>query len=356
MKFDEVLHWLRETQPAALARLWQHADAVRRRCVGNDVHLRGLVEISNRCARQCTYCGLRAGNEALPRYSMTDDEILQCAHRAVELGYGTLVLQSGEDAGMDPQWLADVIRRIRAATPLAVALSMGEWPPDVLALWREAGADRYLLRFETADQELFLQVHPPRAGQELKRLELLRALRDLDYEVGSGVLIGLPGQTYAELALSIKLMAELELDMVGCGPYIAHPATPLGREPAGAGPEQVPATALMTCKVLALARLACPHTNIPATTALATIDGETGYEAGLRCGANVIMPNLTPWQYRRLYEVYPGKVGVMDEADRHLEIRRRIEAVGRKVGSGAGDSPRRTIARMSRTACAGGGV
>jgi biotin synthase len=351
---DEIVSWLREYDDGVLEELWRRADTARRRHVGDAVHLRGLIELSNRCCRQCAYCGLRAGNTQLPRYRLDADEILACAGQAVELGYGTLVLQSGEDPTMDPEWLAGVVRRITANTALAVTLSLGEWPTEVLALWRDAGADRYLLRFETADEELFRRIHPPRPDQRLSRFEILHALRDLDYEVGSGILIGVPGQTFAELARCVELLGELELDMIGSGPFIPHLNTPLGGRTWGADgsgtdvarlrdtPDQVPGTDLMTYKVLALARLIRPWSNIPATTALATLDRRAGYETGLRRGANVIMPNLTPWQYRVLYQVYPGKTETAPGDTYHTDIKARIEAIGRTVGVGPGRSKCRT--------------
>ncbi|HSW29154.1 MAG TPA: [FeFe] hydrogenase H-cluster radical SAM maturase HydE [Longimicrobiales bacterium] len=342
MRRDEIVGWLRETDRGKLGELWWRADALRRRCVGDAVHLRGLVELSNKCARQCGYCGLRAGNAALPRYRMTHDEILACARMAQELGYGTLVLQSGEDPTMDPEWLAGVVRQITTTTPLAVTLSLGEWGADVLGLWREAGADRYLLRFETADEELFQRIHPPMPGRPSSRFEVLRSLRELGYEVGSGILIGFPGQSYDELARCIEVLRELELDMIGSGPFIPHPDTPLGGSHGDAAPDQVPADDLMTYKVLALARIVRPYANIPATTALATLDKASGYERGLQRGANVIMPNLTPVRYRTLYEVYPGKTGTAPKDTYYDDIKARIEALGRTVGVGPGSSACRT--------------
>lgn len=340
MTREEILQWLREDDSSALEDLWRLADAVRSRCVGDEVHLRGLVEFSNRCARKCTYCGLRVDNTHLRRYRMSAEEIVGCARKAVDLGYGTLVLQSGEDPALDPEWLAGVVSEVKAVTPLAVTLSVGEWPREALRLWKQAGADRYLLRFETSDESLFQQVHPPRPDQSLSRFQVLDYLRELDYEVGSGVLIGLPGQTYGDLARSMELLGELELEMIGCGPFIPHPDTPLAAGGTRPVPDQVPGTELMTYKVLALARITCPYTNVPATTALATLDGVAGYETGLRRGANVIMPNLTPLEYRRLYQVYPGKAEVRREDEYHGSIRRRIEAIGRRVGVGPGGSIR----------------
>ncbi|MCY3024317.1 MAG: [FeFe] hydrogenase H-cluster radical SAM maturase HydE [Planctomycetota bacterium] len=336
----DILSWLRETDKTRLKELWRVADQTRRKQVGDAVHLRGLIEISNNCVRECGYCGLRAGHKTLRRYRMSADEILECAHKAVAFGYGTVVMQAGEDYGITGPWLADVVRRIKAETPLAVTLSMGERPEADLVAWRKAGADRYLLRFETSDEELYRLIHPALPGRPSDRIALLRSLRTLGYEVGSGVMIGIPGQTYDSLAADIDLFRTLDLDMIGVGPYISHPATPLGsrewkREvPAG---QQVPNTELMVYKVVALARLVCPEANIPSTTALATINKATGRELGLMRGANVVMPNLTPVEYRALYEIYPAKACIFEDAlTCHGCLKARIVSLGREVGVGPG--------------------
>jgi biotin synthase len=310
MNRHEVIAQLREADPQRLEELWRRADEARQRGVGDEVHLRGLLEISNSCARDCLYCGLRASNRKLTRYRLTDEEILAGARQAAEYGYGTVVLQAGEDYGLGAEALAAVIRRIKALTPLAVTLSLGERPDADLLLWRQAGADRYLLRFETSNRALYQRIHPPLAGRTSDRPAILRHLRELGYEIGGGVMIGIPGQTYEDLADDLSLFARLDLDMIGVGPFLPHPETPLGageaslRAPEG---EQAPATELMTYKVVALARLACPRANIPSTTALATLNTSQGRELGLQRGANVVMPNLTPVKYRALYEIYPGK-------------------------------------------------
>jgi len=340
----EVLRWLREGDPAALDELWARADAVRRERVGDAVHLRGLVEISNHCARSCAYCGISAANRDLIRYRMTAGEIAACARQAAALGYGTVVLQAGEDYGIGREWLAGVVRRIKTESPLAVTLSLGERPEGDLAAWRAAGADRYLLRFETSDAALYGRIHPPLAGRPSDRIAILARLRELGYEVGSGVMIGIPGQTFDSLAADFELFAGLDLDMIGVGPFIPHPVTPLGRgelpdAPAG---EQVPNTELMTYKVVALARLVCPDANIPATTALAILNIANGRELGLARGANVVMPNLTPARYRALYEIYPGKGRSPNTAaDRDAGLSCAIERMGRTVGAGLGPRRRR---------------
>ncbi|MGQ9649892.1 MAG: [FeFe] hydrogenase H-cluster radical SAM maturase HydE [Phycisphaerae bacterium] len=337
---EEILQWLREDDQSRLEHLWTMADETRRRNVGDAVHLRGLIEISNHCVRQCAYCGLRALNRSLRRYRMTAHEIIACAAAAVEFGYGTVVLQSGEDDGIRQQWLADIIRKIKRETSLAVTLSLGERSDEDLAAWRQAGADRYLLRFETSDPVLYKLIHPPRPGRTSDRFAILNKLRELGYQVGSGVMIGIPGQTYDSMADDLEAFRRLDLDMIGVGPYIAHPATPLAKY-SGLRPippdQQVPNTELMTCKVLALTRLVRPDANIPSTTALATLNKESGRELGLSRGANVIMPNLTPPQYRTLYEIYPSKACLFETAeDCRSSLKNRILAMGRTVGQGPG--------------------
>lgn len=342
----DILALLRETDPAAREDLRRKADEVRRREVGDEVHLRGLIEISNHCTRSCFYCGLRRENRRLPRYRMTADEILACARQATEFGYGTLVLQSGEDPTLTGESVAKILRRLKsdpATRQLAVTLSLGERSKEDLALWRSAGADRYLLRFETSNAELLDRLHPPLPGRP-SRIDLLDLLRDLGYEVGSGVMIGLPGQSYDDLARDIECFAARHLDMVGVGPYLPHPDTPLAR---GTAPlpedRQVPNTEEMTYQVIALTRLACPRINIPATTALATLNPAEGYRRGLQCGANVIMPNLTPAKYRAYYEIYPGKASSRETPEQtHARLRGILESLGRTVGRGRGDSLRKS--------------
>lgn len=342
MTHSEILSWLRESDEARLAELWRRADETRQQNVGGEVHLRGLVEISNYCVRLCGYCGLRAPNRELERYRMTADEILGCAVQAIGLGYGTLVMQAGEDPCLNADWVAGVVRRLKSETPLAVTLSLGEREEAELELWRRVGADRYLLRFETSNRELYARIHPPRPGRQSDRIALLRLLRELGYEVGSGVMIGIPGQTYDDLARDVALFAELNLDMIGVGPYLVHPATPMADpelSPPAPDDEQVPNTELMTYKVLALSRLVCPKANIPSTTALATLNRRNGRELGLVRGANIVMPNLTPVRYRAMYEIYPNKACLTESAQSCSGcLRGRIASIGRTVGAGRGDS------------------
>ncbi|MBN2714054.1 MAG: [FeFe] hydrogenase H-cluster radical SAM maturase HydE [Planctomycetes bacterium] len=344
MTRDEILGWLREEDEAKLEELWARADAVRKEIVGDEVHLRGLIEISNYCVRQCGYCGLRADNK-LTRYRMQREEIIACAQEAASYGYGTVVMQSGEEYGITTDWIAGIIREIKSLTPLAITLSLGERPDSDLECWKEAGADRYLLRFETSDPELYKLIHPDVACILSDRVRILKKLKALKYETGSGVMIGIPGQTYDVLANDIMLFTELDLDMIGVGPYISHPSTPLGKgewtrmvDPS----EQVPATELMAYKVVALTRIMCPEANIPSTSALATLNKAKGREFGLQRGANVVMPNMTPRKYRSLYEIYPSKACIDETAEECRScMRGRIFSIGRTVGAGQGGRIRR---------------
>jgi len=343
MNSAELLCWLTEGAERRLADLWAEADRVRHENVGDDVHLRGLIEISNYCVRRCAYCGLRVERTELARYRMTPDEVLESARQAVTFGYGTVVLQAGEDPGWLAEAIADAVRRIKAETALAVTLSLGERSPDEWRLWREAGADRYLLRFETSNRALYDLIHPAGpTGKLSDRLAMLRELRTLGYEIGSGVMIGIPGQTYADLARDLELFRDLDLDMIGVGPFIPHPDTPLGkkahlRDAAATTIEQPPADELMTFKMIALARLMCPRANIPSTTALATLNLAQGRELGLQRGANIVMPNVTPVKYRALYDIYPAKACIREDGEQcNFCLRGRLASIGRSVGGGQG--------------------
>jgi biotin synthase len=345
LTLKDILAWLHEDNPERLKTLWSWADETRRLNVGDTIHLRGLVEISSRCSRQCAYCGLRAGNHSLTRYRMSPDEILVSARQAVAYGYGTVVLQAGEDFGLSCEWVAEVVRQIKFQTPLAVTLSLGERTEAELEAWRNAGADRYLLRFETSDPGLFELIHPRRDQHAAGRIPLLRHLKQLGYEVGSGIMVGLPGQTYESIARDIDLFRELDLDMIGIGPFIPHPQTPLGAgelKPAAAPGHQAPNTELMVYKAVALTRLVRPDANIPSTTALATINKRDGRELGLQRGANVLMPNLTPVKYRKLYEIYPAKACIEENGNAcNGCLRTRIRAIGRQIARGPGGRKRR---------------
>jgi biotin synthase len=338
-----ILAWLLESDSAKLGKLWQMADETRQGCVGDEIWLRGLVEISNHCTRRCAYCGISAHMTDLKRYRLSIEEILQGARMAVACGFGTIVLQSGEDPGITGAWLAKVIRSIKAETGLTVTLSLGERSNSDLQAWRDAGADRYLLRFETSDSELYKKIHPSQ-GNESDRLGQLRRMKAMGFEIGAGVMVGIPGQTYESLANDIWLFRKLGIHMIGIGPYLKAPGTPLAGELGEslkkmASDRQVPADAIATLKTMALARLLCPYANIPATTALAAIDPAEGRAAALRRGANVVMPNLTPHKCQELYAIYPDKTALRESAEHSLQsIEAQIRALGRSIGLGPGQS------------------
>lgn len=333
--------WLREVDPEALQRLWSAADRVRQARVGDEIHLRGLVEVSSHCTRHCLYCGLRAPSEGLDRYRMEGHEILACAMEAMRLGYGSVVLQGGEDPGLTGEFIATVVRAIKRDTPLAITLSLGERSDEDLLAWREAGADRYLLRFETSDPILYRRIHPNLPGVLSDRFAQLARMRAMGYEIGTGVMVGIPGQTWDTLATDILRFRDFDMDMIGVGPFLPSPRTPLGGPGAAAffaaPDEQVPNDELTTLKTVALTRLVCPDANIPSTTALATLDRERGRELALMRGANVVMPNVTPVPYRIRYEIYPGKACVNETASACQGcMEGRIHALGRRVGRGPG--------------------
>ena len=306
------------------------ADRVRRSIVGDEVHLRGIIEFSSYCCRHCLYCGLRRDNRALRRYRMRPEEIVSAAEEVERLGLGTVVLQSGEDEAWTAEALAKVIAEIKARTRLAVTLSVGERAAWEYRLWRDAGADRYLLKHETSDRALYTRLRPGTSFEN--RLRCLEALLELGYQVGSGCIVGLPGQTARSLAEDLLLMQRLGVHMVGLGPLIPHPQTPLASMPVG--PAEV------TLNLLALTRLLIPDVLLAATTALETAMAG-GRLAGLRAGANVIMPNLTPRRYASFYEIYPDRAGAqLSEEEEVHRARQVIRLAGRTLGRGPGHSPR----------------
>lgn len=313
--------------------LFARADAVRRAHCGDAVPVRAILEFSNVCANDCLYCGIRASNPRPARYRMTPDEILAAVRGIAAAGTaGTVVLQSGETPGPADNDLAALLLRIKAEYPaLAMTLSVGNRPRDVYARWRDAGMDRYLLRFETSDPDLFARLHP---GSTLAdRLGCLRDLQALGVQTGGGFMIGLPGETPDTLAGNILLCREFDFDMIGIGPFIPSPGTPLENESnAYTGDPD------LFFRAIAVLRLACPDAHIPATTAFDALFPD-GRDRALRCGANVFMPNATPQPFRRDYQLYPGKPCVDEEAaDCARCTRARLRALGRPVAPGPGHS------------------
>lgn len=293
--------------------LFAAADRMRRSGVGDAVHLRAIIEFSNYCRRNCLYCGLRRNNKTLPRYRLAEEDIMDAAGRAAGLGYRTVVLQSGEDPYYSAAGVARLVERIKARHDLAVTLSLGEHSREDYRLWRDAGADRYLLKQETADPNLFGYLKPDGSLEE--RLQCLYWLKELGYQTGSGNMVGLPGQDTATLARDIALMRDLDVEMAGIGPFLPHQDTPLR--------DAAPGRLETTLVTLAVARLCLPRAHLPATTALSTLAPES-HRLALSCGANVIMPNLTPAGVRGQYLIYPQKADIKDDP---VKAKKNIEAL-----------------------------
>jgi biotin synthase len=325
----EEISSLLATELEELNYLLQKADQRRKEVCGDEVHLRAIIEFSSYCRQNCHYCGLRKDNENIERYQLQKEEIIKTAQMAAELGYQTVVLQSGEDQYPAAE-IAEIIREIKKTTGMAITLSLGERDFAAYKLWREAGADRYLLKHEVADQILYEKYHPGMSFAN--RIESLKYLKTIGYQIGSGVIIDLPGQTPEILAEDLLLSQDLELDMIGSGPFIPHQETPLKGSKRG--------TVEMTLKFTALSRLLLPLAHIPATTALGTIDAE-GRQKALRAGANVVMPNVTDSSYREKYQIYPEKICVNEEAgDCRQCIGGIIASLGRQVSQNKGHSLR----------------
>ena len=275
------------------------ADEVRSRYAGDGIILRGLVEFSNFCARTCAYCGLNRYNTVLPRYRMTEQQILESVNDIAEAGIKTVVLQSGEDVCLNASWLAQVVEEIKDEFDIAVTLSIGERDTQDYRLWKQAGADRYLLKIETTNPAIYNQLHP---GMSLEnRRRCLLELKSLGFQTGSGSIVGLKNQTYADLAQDILFFTERDFDMVGIGPFIPHPQTSLAEQPQG--------DLGLTLRTLALTRILTRDTHLPATTAVRVAGRSEAFESALAAGANVVMINFPPPPFRKLYEIYPTKKG-----------------------------------------------
>ena len=301
------------------------ADRVRHAVVGDEVHLRGLIEFSSYCRQNCLYCGLRRDNGNAQRYRLSPEEIVALAEKAKAYGYFTAVMQSGEDPWFTAERLAAIVRAVKKLG-LTVTLSVGERTREEYRVLKEAGADRFLLRIETTDKAIYEALDPGMSHEV--RVRCLADLKELGYEVGTGCLIGLPGQTTETLARDILFFQEIDADMVGVGPLVPNGDTPLGNEQ--------PGDMHLVRRVVAATRLLLPEANIPATTAMETLK-PNAREWILRSGANVVMPNVTEGEARQKYALYPGKACVADTPE-HCRacMEGKIRAMGRTVGTGAG--------------------
>lgn len=305
--------------------LFKAADRVRKKNVGDEVHLRGLIEFTNICKRNCLYCGLRKDNLNIKRYRLTDEQIIDFANKAYSYGYKTVVLQGGEDSFFTSKKLANIIKQIKK-NPQAITLSIGELSSDDYKILKDAGADRFLLRIETTDSNLYEKMDPGMSWEN--RLRCLDDLKKLNYEVGSGCLVGLPNQTYNSLAEDILFFKKINADMIGIGPFIPNQDTPLKDEKGG--------DFWLALKVMAITRLLLPDINIPATTAMETLN-KNGRIIALQSGANVVMPNVTEGEYREYYALYPGKICIND-TPAHCRncITGKITNIGRTISSDFG--------------------
>ena len=320
---------LKEGRGRLAVMLAEKADALRRQYYGNKVYVRGLIEISNYCKNDCLYCGIRRSNRDCERYRLTEDEILECCREGYELGFRTFVLQGGEDYWFIDSTLIDIISSIKEICPgSAVTLSLGERSEESYALLKEAGADRYLLRHETASKDHYEILHPKELSIE-NRMACLGILKGLRFQTGCGIMVGSPGQTLEHLVRDLEFIRDFRPEMCGIGPFIPHHATPFAEEPAG--------TLEQTLYLLSIVRLLVPDVLLPATTALGTIHPK-GRELGIQSGANVVMPNLSPYSVRKKYELYDNKLTTGQESAQCLaDLKERMEAIGYQVVTERGD-------------------
>lgn len=309
--------------------LFSKAVEVRKANYGDAVYVRGLIEFTNYCRNNCLYCGIRRGNPNAQRYRLSREEILDCCREGHDLGFRTFVLQGGEDPWYSPERIAQLVRDIKAAHPdCAVTLSVGEQSREVYQLWFDAGADRYLLRHETANNDHYRTLHPPELSPE-NRKQCLHDLKEIGYQVGCGFMVGSPGQTAEHLAEDLLYIHALQPHMVGIGPFIPQKDTPFGEEPAGSFE--------LTLFLLGLLRLMLPEVLLPATTALGTIHPR-GRELGILAGANVCMPNLSPISVRKKYALYDNKICTGCEAAQSRdELAQRVASIGYTVATTRGD-------------------
>ncbi len=309
--------------------LAERADEVRKRIYGNSVYIRGLIEISNICKNDCFYCGIRMGNRQCQRYRLTKEQILSCCDEGYSLGFRTFVMQGGEDAFFSDDVVCEIVSEIKNKySDCAVTLSLGERSFESYKRLYDSGADRYLLRQETADKEHYSKLHPDDMSFD-KRMECLKNLKEIGYQVGCGFMVGSPYQTEKNLAKDLKFTEEFKPHMCGIGPFIPHKDTAFKDMTAG--------TVELTCYLLSIIRLISPSILLPATTALGSIE-QGGREKGILAGANVVMPNLSPADARQKYELYNNKLSSgAESAKGKAELEEKIEAIGYKIVTDKGD-------------------
>ena len=309
--------------------LAEAADIRRRENYGDKVYIRGLIEFTNYCRNNCYYCGIRRDNKKAERYRLTKDEILLCCDEGYRLGFRTFVMQGGEDPYYSDEMICDIVSKIKSRYPdCAVTLSIGEKPRESYQAFFDAGADRYLLRHETADPEHYGKLHPEAMSLE-NRKRCLFDLKEIGYQVGSGFMVGSPYQTTENLISDLRFLQKLQPDMIGIGPYITHADTPFAEFKSG--------NVMLTLRLVSILRLMFPYALIPSTTALGTIHPQ-GRELGLKAGANVVMPNLSPVSVRKLYSLYENKICTGEEAAQCRGcLERRVESAGYKIVTDIGN-------------------
>lgn len=329
---EEYRALLTMRDPEDVDYLMTQARRVAQQQFGRKIYLRGLIELTNVCRNDCLYCGIRRSNRHINRYTLHREQVLACCERGYQIGFRTFVLQGGEWGEDRSQWIAELVQDIRRRWPdCAITLSLGEHPRETYALWRESGADRYLLRHETRDERHYGLLHPT-AMTIRHRLQCLDWLKELGYQVGTGIMVGSPYQSIRSMVKDIQYLVEFQPHMIGIGPFIPQHDTPLGRFPAG--------SVEMTARLYAILRLALPKVLIPSTTAMATLQPD-GRLRGILAGANVVMPNLSPSDHRQMYALYDNKATLGAESAQGLNIlAEELSTIGYHIDWSRGDSPR----------------
>ena len=329
LSVDEYEYLITHKCDEATEKLRTYAVANRRKFYSNHVFVRGLIEVSNICKNDCYYCGIRKSNENCDRYRLSKEEILSCCDEGYELGFRTFVLQGGEDGTFTDTWLCDLISTIKNRYPdCAITLSLGERTKESYQKLYDSGADRYLLRHETADELHYSQLHPSNLTLE-NRIKCLRDLKEIGFQVGCGFMVGSPYQSAKNITQDLKFIEEFSPHMCGVGPFIPHKDTIFKNEKAG--------DAQLCCYLLSIIRLIKPNILLPATTALGTVKND-GRERGILSGANVIMPNLSPLSVRKKYALYDNKISTGDESAQSLQnLKKSMHAIGYEVVVDRGD-------------------
>ncbi len=325
--YDDV-RYLLDTEGSERDILFEYADKIRRTNCGDGILLRGLVEFTNICNNSCAYCGISRYNKSLKRYRMSKTEILEAADRIYSAGLRTIVLQGGEDKEMPTEFPAEVINDIKSKYDMAVTLSVGERSWEDYKCWKQAGADRYLLKIETTDRNLYGKLHPGMSYE--KRMECLGFLSELNYQVGCGSLVGLAGDDTKPLADDAMFYHHKQFDMIGIGVFIRHEATAMAKSADG--------NIGLALKMLAVTRIVTGNCHLPATTAVDVLGTKQATQKALKAGANVIMPNFTPDKYRQNYELYPGKFGYVQAEKVIQNLEETAGTIGRYVDYSRGDS------------------